>query len=255
VTGNPLAGRKARVLYRLESGVTVVEVDDPDDSVLVTVCPDGTTYESRLGGLAGLRGAWESGEAVPVPTETAQVSASSVSDGVPAEYAGRPQSKPKPEPESEPEPKKRSWFRDRVTVPTNAQNGAPDDDGSIAPVVELKAPGSPDTERQARIVAKDVWALGAGVAIPMGKLSARHQRPDAVVAPLVEYGTGQGWLVVDAQDRVLRGSTSPIPMTDIGDVDSPAWGPGEPIGTEPDDPVDVWHRLVPGTRTTRIRTS
>jgi hypothetical protein len=149
---------------------------------------------------------------------------------------------------------------DGVPAASTSEKNAEDssvtvDDEPIARVVELKPPSSPDVERMARIVAKDVWALGAGVAIPMGKLSARHQRPDAVVAPLVGFGVDQGWLVVDAQDQVRRGPTSPIPMTDIPDVDGPAWGPGEPIGTEPDDPVDVWHRLVPGTRTTRIRTS
>jgi hypothetical protein len=206
--GNLLAGRKARVLYRLEGGVAVLEVEDPDDDVLVTVYPDGSMHESRLGGLAGLRGAWESGEALPVSAGSAQVSASSGSDGVPAEYAGREQ----PEPEPEPEKKKRSWFRhggDRV-----------EPESVSVPELEPE-PVSGEVARQAEVLARDVWQTSA--VISMAQLAERHQRPVAVIGPLVDHAVAVGWLA-RAGEKVRKGAVSPFPMSTISDVDGPSWG-------------------------------
>ena len=68
---NPLAGKKAKVLYRNPDKSTVLQVEDPHDEILVTVEPDGTMFEERWSGIAGAREAWEaaapSGAAMLVP--------------------------------------------------------------------------------------------------------------------------------------------------------------------------------------------
>jgi hypothetical protein len=56
---SPLAGKKARVLYRNPDGSTVLHVEDEHDEILVTVEEDGTMFEERWAGVAGVREAWE----------------------------------------------------------------------------------------------------------------------------------------------------------------------------------------------------
>jgi len=56
---NPLAGKKARVLYRNPDKSTVLQVADEHDEILVTVEEDGTMFEERWTGVAGVREAWE----------------------------------------------------------------------------------------------------------------------------------------------------------------------------------------------------
>ena len=56
---SPLAGKKAKVLYRNPDGSTVLQVEDPHDEILVTVEEDGTMFEERWAGVAGVREAWE----------------------------------------------------------------------------------------------------------------------------------------------------------------------------------------------------
>ena len=53
-----LAGKKARVLHRNPDKSTVLQVEDPNDEVMVIVYPDGSMYEERMVGLAGLGEAW-----------------------------------------------------------------------------------------------------------------------------------------------------------------------------------------------------
>jgi hypothetical protein len=56
---NPLAGKKAKLLYRNPDKSTVLRVEDPHDEILVTVEPDGTMFEERWSGVKGVREAWE----------------------------------------------------------------------------------------------------------------------------------------------------------------------------------------------------
>ena len=73
---NPLAGKKAKILYRNPDKSTVLQVEDPHDEILVTVEEDGTVYEERWSGLAGVREAWEATSpafgAVLVPNDQGQ---------------------------------------------------------------------------------------------------------------------------------------------------------------------------------------
>jgi hypothetical protein len=50
-----LAGKKAKKLYRNPDGSTVLHVEDEYDEILVTVEPDGSMFEERWSGLAGVR--------------------------------------------------------------------------------------------------------------------------------------------------------------------------------------------------------
>lgn len=92
---NPLAGRKAKILYRNPDKSTVLQVEDEHDEILVTVEPDGTMFEERWSGVAGVRGAWEAAApspgAVLVPNDAGQKVWTRLEPG-PA---------PAPEPESE----------------------------------------------------------------------------------------------------------------------------------------------------------
>ena len=55
---NPLAGKVAKFLYRNSDGSTVLQVEDEHDEILVTVEEDGTMFEERWTGVAGVREAW-----------------------------------------------------------------------------------------------------------------------------------------------------------------------------------------------------
>jgi hypothetical protein len=60
VARNPLAGLKAKVLYRNLDGSSVLQVEDPNDEVLLSVDPDGSMSEYRIVGFgAGVGEAWE----------------------------------------------------------------------------------------------------------------------------------------------------------------------------------------------------
>ena len=54
----PLAGKKAKVLYRNPDGSTVLQVEDEHDEILVTVEPDGSMFEERWSGLLGFVRPW-----------------------------------------------------------------------------------------------------------------------------------------------------------------------------------------------------
>jgi hypothetical protein len=56
---NPLAGKKAKVLYRNPDKSTVLQVEDAHDEILVTVSEDGTMFEERWSGIKGVREAWQ----------------------------------------------------------------------------------------------------------------------------------------------------------------------------------------------------
>ena len=71
-----LAGKKARVLYRNPDHSTALSVEDENDDVTVIVQPDGSMYEYRSRGLAGLREALEAASPygkVLVPERVANV--------------------------------------------------------------------------------------------------------------------------------------------------------------------------------------
>ena len=86
------AGRKAvkaKVLYRLPDGSTVLEIDDgTDDDVMWWVHPDGSKYEERIVGVRGLREAWEQSSAPPAVEAVVPL------PGLPPEHAGRAPSSP-----------------------------------------------------------------------------------------------------------------------------------------------------------------
>jgi hypothetical protein len=73
---NPLAGKKAKLLYRNPDKSVVLQVEDPHDEILVTVEPDGTMFEERWSGVAGVREAWEAAAprsgAMLVPDDSGQ---------------------------------------------------------------------------------------------------------------------------------------------------------------------------------------
>jgi hypothetical protein len=241
---------------QFDDGTTEYSGVDSDGDITLYINQDGRgPYWHRIVGFCGLcftaRAQGESSCGFPghPPVQSGSSGPADVavpaSVGVPPEFLGRERLEPRPEPE----PKKRSWFRDRVTVPTNAQNGAPDDDGSIVTAVERKPAVPPEVARQAEIVAKDLWQISAPLS--MAQLAERHQRPVAVVEPLVAHAVTQGWLA-RAGVKVVKGAVSPFPVVDIPDVDGPAWGPGEPLTAEkPDDPVGIWHGLRPKERASR----
>jgi hypothetical protein len=52
---NPLAGKKAKFLYRNPDKSTVLQVEDEHDEILLTVEEDGTMHEERWCGVAGVR--------------------------------------------------------------------------------------------------------------------------------------------------------------------------------------------------------
>jgi hypothetical protein len=89
-----LAGKKATKLYRNPDGSTVLHVDDEHDEILVTVEPDGSMFEERWSGLAGVREALEAASphfnAMQVPND--------------AERKVWTHLEPEPEPVVEPEP-------------------------------------------------------------------------------------------------------------------------------------------------------
>ena len=64
---NPLAGKKAKILYRNPDKSTVLRVEDEHDEILVTVEEDRTMYEERWSGVAGVREAWEAAAPSPGP--------------------------------------------------------------------------------------------------------------------------------------------------------------------------------------------
>ncbi len=54
-----MAGKKARVLWRLHDGTAALTVQDEHDDVMVIVEPDGSMYEERICGLYGLGKDWD----------------------------------------------------------------------------------------------------------------------------------------------------------------------------------------------------
>jgi hypothetical protein len=201
---NPLAGLKAKVLWRTADGSTALEVDDPNDDVMVIVHPDGTMLEERIVGLKDLSEAWESGSAGRrsvdpafdlVPGEPAPARAESRS--VPEQFVGR--NKPELAPEPEPEPvEKRQKRRERAE-----------------PVAAVSA----DVEKTARIVAIQVHQRQVK---PRSDFYP-HSTPTADADAWIAYAVGQQWILEDG-DLLRAGPLSPYlddPIAEGMTVDKP----------------------------------
>jgi hypothetical protein len=94
---NPLAGKKAKVLYRNPDRSTVLQVEDEHDEILVLVAADGSMYEERIAGLAGVREALDAVspyDKVLVPNDVGRKVWTHL----------EPEPEPVVEPEPEPEP-------------------------------------------------------------------------------------------------------------------------------------------------------
>ena len=66
-----------------------------------------------------------------------------------------------------------------------------------------------------------VWRDG-----PQSKAALVPDRaPATVIDSPLALAVQRGWLRVEG-DAVMRGTTNPIPLEEIGDVDLPRWGPG-----------------------------
>ena len=106
-----LAGKKAKKLYRNPDGSTVLHVDDEHDEILVTVAADGSMYEHRVFGLAGVREALNAAspyDKVLVPDDAGRkvwthlVEDEPPAAGTPTESATREGTSSLPIPEPEP---------------------------------------------------------------------------------------------------------------------------------------------------------
>jgi hypothetical protein len=104
---NPLAGKKAKVLYRNPDRSTVLQVEDEHDEILVLVAADGSMYEERIAGLAGVREALDAAspyDKVLVPNDAGR----KVWTHLEPEPEPVVEPEPEPEPEAAPAPEART---------------------------------------------------------------------------------------------------------------------------------------------------
>jgi hypothetical protein len=111
---SPLAGKKAKLLYRNPDGSTVLQVEDEHDEILVTVKEDRTMFEERWSGVAGVREAWEAAAPGPgamrVPDDAGRKVWTHLEPEPEPGAAPTPALAPGPEPKPEPEPERSDGF-------------------------------------------------------------------------------------------------------------------------------------------------
>jgi hypothetical protein len=176
---NPLAGKKAKVLYRNPDKSTVLQVEDAHDEILVTVSEDGTMFEERWSGIKGVREAWQAAApgagAMLLPDDAGRQHWTKL-ESEPKAPTPTPAPKPAPEPEPSPGP-----------------------EPAPAPVPEV----SRGVQHAALVLAARVWDTQV---VSRAEMLGRINPPHA--DRYVNHAVAMGWMVADG-DRLTKGAVSP----------------------------------------------
>ena len=153
---NPLAGKKAKILYRNPDKSTVLQVEDEHDEILVTVAEDGSMSEHRVFGLAGVGAALKAAspfDKIRVPNDAGQ------------KHWTRLEPEPEPVAVVEPEPV--------------AEEPAPEPEPELPPVADHVA-------EAARRLSIQIWS---GVSVPRAQLAPANDQALA-------HAVAMEWLAV-----------------------------------------------------------
>jgi hypothetical protein len=129
---------------------------------------------------------------------------------------------PVPEPMSPHSPVVSGEVTGRVLTKSSPAPTPHPKDEPITSVVELppESPSvTPDVEDAALAIAREVWSQGGR---PCAYFYERSGR--VYVDEYIAHAAVMKWVSV-VGDMVLPGTSNPRPMTAVGDVDGPTWGP------------------------------